>query len=257
MTVTPADVHNVAFNKPSIAKRGYDAADVDAFLDELERELIRLIEENNQLLVQMEHRSLGGTPGRPAADPQLAAELGHLKAQLDRVQAGKVAAEQAVRAMQAELEQMRAQDGPFVDGDSRQQALQVLTMAQRTADDHVGDARREADKILSDARSTAEEVTRQAQFNASALERKARQRHQAATDDVDAKRSAAQKHIEELKELEREYRTQLKAYLEGQLRDLGGRGNGSDTATTQVDSNQSAASPRGTDAPTPTADPGS
>jgi DivIVA domain-containing protein len=257
MTVTPADVHNVAFNKPSIAKRGYDAADVDAFLDEVERELIRLIEENNQLLVQVEHRGIGGTPAAPAADPRLAAELGHLKAQLYRVQQGKAAAERAVRAMQAELEQMRAQDGPFVDGDSRQQALRVLTMAQRTADDHVGDARREADKILSEARSTAEEVTRQAQSNAGALERKARQRHQAATDGLAAKRSAVQKNIEELKEFERDYRIRLKAYLEGQLRDLGGRGTGPETEPSRADSNQSAARPGGTAAPPPSVDPGS
>jgi DivIVA domain-containing protein len=257
MTVTPADVHNVAFNKPSIAKRGYDAADVDAFLDEVEHELIRLIEENNRLLVQVEHRGIGGPPARPAADPQLVAKLGHLKAEIDRVQHGKVAAEMAVRAMQAELEQMRAQDGRIVDGDSRQQALRVLTMAQRTADDHVGDARREADKILADARSTAEEVTRQAQSNAGALERTARQRHQAATDGLAAKRSAIQKHIEELKEFERDYRTRLNAYLEGQLRDLGGRGNGPETEMSRADSNPSAARPGGPAAPGPNAGPGS
>lgn len=238
MTVTPADVHNVAFNKPSIAKRGYDASDVDAFLDEVERELIRLIEENSELLVQMEHRGIAGAPGRPAADPQLAAELGHLKARLDRVQYGKVAAEQAILAMRAELEQMRGQDVPFVDEDGRQQALRVLTMAQRTADDHIGDARREADKILSDARSTADGVSRQARSTAEALERTARQRHQAATDGLAANRSAAQQHIEELEEFEREYHTRLKAYLEGQLRDLGGRGTSSETETTPADSNQ-------------------
>ena len=40
---------------------------------------------------------------------------------------------------------------------------------------------------------------------------------------LDAKRTALQKHIEELKQFEREYRTRLKAYLESQLRDLTGR----------------------------------
>ena len=33
MPLTPADVHNVAFKKPSIGKRGYDEDEVDAFLD--------------------------------------------------------------------------------------------------------------------------------------------------------------------------------------------------------------------------------
>src|SRR5205085_4499695 len=67
------------------------------------------------------------------------------------------------------------------------------------------------------------EVTRDARAKADALERDARQRHQEAMGGLDAKRTALQKHIEELKQFEREYRTRLKAYLESQLRDLTGR----------------------------------
>ena len=109
----------------------------------------------------------------------------------------------------------------------------MLMMAQRTADDHVSDARREADKLLSDARSKAEEVTREARAKADALERDARQRHQEAMGGLDAKRTALQKHIEELKQFEREYRTRLKAYLESQLRDLDGRGQGLEAEMTR------------------------
>ena len=49
MPLTPADVHNVAFSKPPIGKRGYNEDEVDAFLDLIENELIRLIEENADL----------------------------------------------------------------------------------------------------------------------------------------------------------------------------------------------------------------
>jgi DivIVA domain-containing protein len=238
MPLTPADVHNVAFKKPPIGKRGYDEEEVDAFLDEVERELARLIEENNELRAQVERGGRGGAPAGPGADPRLAAELNDMKAQLDRVQRDKSAAEQAARQMQAELEQVRAQGpvgaGPTpTGGDGEQQALRVLMMAQRTADDHVSDARREADKLLSDARSKAEEVTREARAKADALERDARQRHQEAMGGLDAKRSALQKHIEELKQFEREYRTRLKAYLESQLRDLDGRGQGLEAEMTR------------------------
>ena len=233
MPLTPADVHNVAFKKPPIGKRGYDEEEVDAFLDEVERELARLIEENNELRAQVERGGRGGAPAGPGADPRLAAELNDVKSQLDRVQRDKAAAEQAARAMQAELEQVRAQGGPVVGGDGEQQALRVLMMAQRTADDHVSDARREADKLLSDARSKAEEVTREARAKADALERDARQRHQEAMGGLDAKRTALQKHIEELKQFEREYRTRLKAYLESQLRDLDGRGQGLEAEMTR------------------------
>ena len=49
MPLTPADVHNVAFSKPPIGKRGYNEDEVDAFLDLVETELSRLIEENADL----------------------------------------------------------------------------------------------------------------------------------------------------------------------------------------------------------------
>jgi DivIVA domain-containing protein len=237
MPLTPADVHNVAFKKPPIGKRGYDEEEVDAFLDEVERELARLIEENNELRAQLERGGGSrGAPSGPGGDPRLAAELSDVKAQLDRVQREKGAAEQAARSMQAELEQSRSQGAMSGGaGDGEQQALRVLMMAQRTADDHVNDARREADKLLSDARTKAEEVTREARAKADALERDARQRHQEAMGGLDAKRSALQKHIEELKQFEREYRTRLKAYLESQLRDLGSRGQGLEDELTRAD----------------------
>jgi DivIVA domain-containing protein len=243
MPLTPADVHNVAFKKPPIGKRGYDEEEVDAFLDEVERELARLIEENNELRAQAE-RGGGGRPSAPAgpgADPRMAQENAELKAQLDRLNRDKSAAEQAARSMQAELEQVRAQgSSPVVAGDGEQQALRVLMMAQRTADDHVSDARREADKLLSDARAKAEEVTREARAKADALERDARQRHQEAMGGLDAKRSALQKHIEELKQFEREYRTRLKAYLESQLRDLDGHGKGLEAEMSRAEASRAA-----------------
>jgi DivIVA domain-containing protein len=44
MPLTPADIHNVAFSKPPIGKRGYNEDEVDAFLDLVEAEMTRLIE---------------------------------------------------------------------------------------------------------------------------------------------------------------------------------------------------------------------
>ena len=240
MPLTPADVHNVAFKKPPIGKRGYDEDEVDAFLDEVERELVRLVEDNNELRAQLDRlqhaAAAGGAPGGGGGvSEQLLAENAELKDQLDRVQRDKAQAEQIARATQQELEQLHAQGAAATPvaaaaaagGDGgEQQALRVLMMAQRTADDHVSDARREADKLLADARAKAEEVTQKARGNAEALERDARQRHQEAMGGLEVKRAALQKHIEELKAFERAYRTRLKAYLESQLRDLGARGQG-------------------------------
>jgi cell division septum initiation protein DivIVA len=140
--------------------------------------------------------------------------------------------------------------GPASGGDGEQQALRVLMMAQRTADEHVSDARREADKLLTDARQQSDEMTRDARAKAEALERDARQRHQEVMGSLDSKRTALQKHIEELKQFEREYRTRLKAYLESQLRDLDGRGQGIEAELARPSANGDgkapiSASPRG------------
>ncbi|MDP9239825.1 MAG: DivIVA domain-containing protein [Actinomycetota bacterium] len=244
MPLTPADVHNVAFKKPPIGKRGYDEDEVDAFLDEVERELARLIEENNELRAQLE-RAQRARPASPTAtqqpvvpaqasgpseaDQRLARENAELKTQMQQLeqrlrQAAAQAVAQPTEALPVPMPIPAPMPAQPTGGSDGEQALSVLMTAQRTANEHVADARREADKLLLDARAKADEVTREARTKADALEREARQRHQEAMGGLEMKRQALQKHIEELKAFEREYRTRLKAYLESQLRDLDGRG---------------------------------
>src|SRR5215212_6365710 len=77
MPLTPADVHNVAFSKPPIGKRGYNEDEVDAFLDLVENELTRLIEENadlRQRVAELDHElsdahAGGGSPQPTQAIP--------------------------------------------------------------------------------------------------------------------------------------------------------------------------------------------
>ena len=59
------------------------------------------------------------------------------------------------------------------DPHAQQRALQVLTLAQRTADEHVASAHRQADKICADARATAEQIVRDAEAHAQGLQREA------------------------------------------------------------------------------------
>src|SRR5665213_2781314 len=66
MPLTPADVHNVAFSKPPIGKRGYNEDEVDAFLDLVENELTRLIEENvdlRQRVAELDQELAGARAG--------------------------------------------------------------------------------------------------------------------------------------------------------------------------------------------------
>jgi hypothetical protein len=53
------------------------------------------------------------------------------------------------------------------------QALQVLSMAQRTAEEHVATAHHQADKIRTDALAAAEEIARDAQLHAHNVRREA------------------------------------------------------------------------------------
>src|SRR6202000_2078010 len=110
MPLPPAEVHNVAFKKPPIGKRGYDEEEVDAFLDIVEVELSRLIEENNDL------RARGG-PGPPAPAPadsgaELAAardENGRLQSRIGELERtinqGKNGTQQQLVQLQEQLSQ--------------------------------------------------------------------------------------------------------------------------------------------------------
>src|SRR4051794_34380824 len=117
MPLTPADIHNTAFKKPPIGKRGYDEEEVDAFLDELEQELIRLIEENRALYGQVQ-RPGGGGSGPSAATMSRTPELLELPAQPERAQGARAGAEKNARSMQPRLEQARnaAPAGPAPSG---------------------------------------------------------------------------------------------------------------------------------------------
>ena len=53
------------------------------------------------------------------------------------------------------------------------QALQVLTLAQRTAEEHLASARQDAEKIRADARAGAEQVAKEAQAHAETVRRDA------------------------------------------------------------------------------------
>lgn len=59
------------------------------------------------------------------------------------------------------------------NANAQRQALQVLNLAQRTADEHVATAHRQADKICADARAMAEQIVRDAQAHADEFRRQA------------------------------------------------------------------------------------
>ena len=218
MPLTPADIHNTAFRKPPIGKRGYDEEEVDAFLDEVEQELTRLLEENNVLQDQL-RRGLPG--GGPASTMVLSSELSELAAQLERAQEARSRAEQNARSVQAQLERARAAGpaaaAPAGDDDRNSR---VLMMAQRTADDHMRDAERESEAVLSAAQSKSEQIVSEAAIKAGTVESDARRNHSEAMNSLGAKRAAMLDEIDRLEQLARGYQAALNNHVTQQLQEL-------------------------------------
>jgi DivIVA domain-containing protein len=220
MPLTPADIHNTAFKKPPIGKRGYDEEEVDAFLDEVEQELIRLLEENGALQDQL-RQGAGGGAG-PASTMVLNSELAELMAQLERLQEARSRAEQNARSVQAQLERARSSTpaGPAVSAGDDDRNARVLMMAQRTADEHMRDAKRESEALLSNARAKTEQITSDARLKAGTVESDARRNHSEAMNSLGAKRAAVLDEIDRLDQLARGYQAALNSHVTQQLQEL-------------------------------------
>jgi DivIVA domain-containing protein len=222
MPLTPADIHNIAFKKPPIGKRGYDGDEVDAFLDEVEQELIRLLEENGSLHQQVQRGGPGG-PGSAASTMVLDSEFADVAARLERLQEARARAEQNARNLQAELERARvnARNAPPAAAPADDdRTARVLMMAQRTADDHLRDARLESDSVLAEARDKADQITGEAQLKAGTIEGDARRNHTDAMNSLGTKRAALLDEIERLGQLAQSYQAALHNHVTHQLQDL-------------------------------------
>ena len=237
MPLTPADVHNVAFSRPPIGKRGYHEDEVDAFLDVLEGELARLIEENNDLRNQVDQ-----------FDQQQRAELAVTGAGLSPVElpgpvmasvpppmtestspggAYNVHAAKVLGLAQDMADQLTCEAKAEADamlGEARTTAERLLFDARMKADGLVNEARTRAETLLDEARARAETVEQQSGQKAAALERDAARRHTEIISALSQEKSALENKIDELRAVEREYRTRLKGYLTAQLRELDGPG---------------------------------
>jgi DivIVA domain-containing protein len=222
MPLTPADIHNMAFKKPPMGKRGYDEEEVDGFLDEVEQQLIRLLEENEVLRDQMQRPGPG--PAGAGAGAAMNAEFSAVGAELARLQQERARAEQMARSLQAELEQARnaVPVAPVRSGGGDDRTAAVLMMAQRTADDHMHDARLESETLLSQAREESDLIVREAQLKATATEGDARRNHTEAMTSLQDKRAALLEQIEQLGQLAQSYQAALNSHMKQQLQDMDG-----------------------------------
>src|SRR5713226_7638597 len=217
MPLTPADVRNKQFSTTRL-RPGYDEEEVDAFLDEVEAELDRLIQENEELRGKLTEVLRGGKApvalNAPHADPP--PEL--IPPEPPRIEPERRPQEAVMMGMKPVEDNMDT--AARVLALAQQTADQAIADARREADETLGRARREADDILGKARRQAEQITSDARARAEALERDAQERHRQAMGSLVQSREELERRVDDLRAFEREYRSRLKAYLEGQLRDL-------------------------------------
>ncbi|MCW2890892.1 MAG: hypothetical protein QOH87_5114 [Trebonia sp.] len=220
MPLTPADVRNKQFSTTRL-RPGYDEEEVDAFLDEVEGELDRLIQENEELRAKLAEVLRGG--GKPAM--ALSSPLSDPRPDMMSQEPPTMVDSQPMRRPEPQM-----MERPYHE-DNMDTAARVLSLAQQTADQAIADARREADEtlgrarreadeVLTKARRQAEQITGDARARAESLERDAQERHRQAMGSLVTQREELERRVDDLRAFEREYRSRLKAYLEGQLRDL-------------------------------------
>jgi len=203
MALTPEAVNQRVFTSTKF-RDGYDVAEVDDFLDEVVTELTRLRTENDGLRDQLaaaERRAEEAAAAPTAPEP-----------------AGDVEPVQAAAVVPAQAGSREDDVEPATAGG----AAGVLALAQRLHDEHVRAGEEERDRLVGGAHEQADRLVAEAQEQQRSVLQQLEEQRTTEIGALEHERTLLERKIDELRGFEREYRSRLRAYLEGQLRDLDG-----------------------------------
>jgi DivIVA domain-containing protein len=213
MALTPEDVVNKRF-QPTKFREGYDQDEVDDFLDEVVVELRRLHQENEELRQRLSSgesapaSSAVETPApAPAAVEQAPVVVEPEPAPEPEPVPAPVVAEAPAAA-------------PVDEDEETSSTSSLLKLARKLHEEHVREGIEKRDALVAEAHATAARI---------AAEAEAEQRSKTA--ELEKERRVLEGRIDELRTFEREYRTKLKGYIEGQLRELDAAGSTEAPAT--------------------------
>jgi DivIVA domain-containing protein len=130
------------------------------------------------------------------------AENEELKAKLAAYESGAAPAAAAPAPAPAEAASAPAAAAPAASAG-------IIELAQRLHDEHVAEGIAQRDKLIADAQAQAASIVSDAETKG---------REEIAR--LDKERSSLEARITELRNFERDYRAQLRGYIEGKLRDL-------------------------------------
>ena len=229
MPLTPEDVSNKRFT-PVRLREGYDMGEVDQFLDEVEAELARLTNENEDLRTKLSVAQSGGPVTAPVPIAEPAAPSAYEPAVARQPEPTPPPVPEPVAAARVEAPpEIRVQTVPQASN----AAARLLEIATRNADELVEEAKNDADKIVGEARTKAERLDSESRERADRLESDARTRAQMLDSetaerraqlfgDLEKERDKLGIEVENLRSFEREYRSRLKSYFTQQLESLTG-----------------------------------
>lgn len=196
MALTPDDVVTKQFQHVRF-KEGFDPDEVDDFLDEIVVEWRKTIEENVELKAKVAALESGEGAAPAAAETVVETEA-------------EVVAEPAPVAAAA----------PVVpEGQGANASAGIIELAQRLHDEHVAEGKTQRDQLIADAKTQAAKIVSEAE-----------EKGRAEAARLDQERQVLEGRISELRGFERDYRANLRKYIEGQLKDLDQSGTASGQA---------------------------
>ena len=197
MALTPDDVVTKQFQHVRF-KEGFDPDEVDDFLDEIVVEWRKTIAENDELRARVAELEAGAGAAPVAA----------------------VAAPEPEPVVEAVVEEVPAPAPAPVEAAApiggAAASAGIIELAQRLHDEHVAEGKAQRDQLISEAQAQAASIVAEAEKQG--REERAR---------LEKERTTLEGRITELRNFERDYRSQLRSYIEGQLRDLDTAGSSS------------------------------
>ncbi|MHA7154939.1 DivIVA domain-containing protein [Arthrobacter sp. TMN-50] len=218
MALTPEDVVNKRF-QPTKFREGYDQDEVDDFLDEIVVELRRLNQENDELRRKLADAS--SSTSQNASVPAPVPAVSHTEEVKEEPKAKDQPKVEEPKVEEPKVEERPAAPAPAAStSGSAESAAGVLAMAQKLHDEYVNAGVEQRDKIIAEA-----------QIEASGMVNDAEEKTRKTLGALEQQKTVLEGKVEQLRSFERDYRSRLKAYIEGQLRDLDSRGSVASEAT--------------------------
>ncbi|MFV0373187.1 DivIVA domain-containing protein [Microbacterium sp.] len=192
MALTPEDVVTKQFQHVRF-KEGFDPDEVDDFLDEIVVEWRKALAENEELKAKLAAYESGDASPPPAAV----------------VEEAEVQVEDEAPAEARPATEAPAAAAPAADLAPAAASAGIIELAQRLHDEHVAEGIAQKDKLIAEAEAQATSIVAEAENRA---------REEAAR--LEGERATLEGRISELRQFERDYRNQLRTFIEDKLKDL-------------------------------------